>query len=218
MSPTHAKPDLDKIGGQALREVLHALLGFSPGEIQSVDEAASEAPLEPASEVDARLPSSAEFRGARSPFPARAREDTRATGTRKSRSPEHAGAAKTTPQEHLLGIVKLTGQRVSGVVGLRVPRRFAEQAVLRLVGKDHPRPTGDTGAADFAAELCNMLAGRVATRLRLQGYPCVLDIPEVIRGCHDLPKPEAGADGSRTIWSCQRHRLTLEMQFRYWGT
>jgi hypothetical protein len=82
-----------------------------------------------------------------------------------------------------------------------------------------------------------MLAGRVASQLGAKGYPCKLSLPEVL----DPPRPsEAGtppptADGaqatarptleparptecSRTDWSCQGQRLTLEMRFRFQAT
>ncbi len=115
----------------------------------------------------------------------------------------------------LVATVKLTGQRVSGAVHIHVPRGFAVQAVDRLIGGNHPEPTSDAGVEDFAGELCNMIAGQVAARMRLEGHPCELGTPETHGGSRRLPEPGPGVRCSRTDWSCQGHLLTLELQFRH---
>jgi hypothetical protein len=162
MSSTHSRPDLDRMGGQALLEVFGTLLGLAATEVKPADEFA--------------------------------------TGTF---------------DRHLMGTVKLTGDRISADVHLLMPRAFAEHAVVCLLGKNHPRPMRDAAVEDFAGELCNMLAGRVAARLRVEGYPCALDIPEVVRESPRLPGLDPGADCSRTAWSCRGHWLTLDMRCHY---
>jgi len=131
--------------------------------------------------------------------------------------------------EILWATVQLCGPRVSGAVHLLLPRSFASAAVVRLLGTAH-HPTPDS-AADVAGELCNMAAGQVAARLRLEGYPCELGIPDVVQepavgGAALLPShPEVQqttsrqqprpTDHGRTDWSCQGHRITLEIRLDY---
>jgi CheY-specific phosphatase CheX len=180
MSPAGSKPDLDRIGGEALRAVLGALLGIPATEVKPVDEAASDA-----------------------------------------------------PGPGLLATVQLTGPRVSGVVHLRIPHGFAEEAVFRLHGNKPLPLVSRAEVEDFTGELCNMLAGRVAAGLRLEGYACGLGTPEVVdqsgvgrtcRSAPDLPAgapagaPAGGFGATRLDWTCQGHRLTLEMQIRYQPT
>ncbi|HRI14084.1 MAG TPA: chemotaxis protein CheX [Verrucomicrobiota bacterium] len=113
----------------------------------------------------------------------------------------------------ILATVKLTGERLSGDVRLQIPETFAGQAVSRLLGgRNSPN---DTEVDDFAGELCNMIAGRVAGQLSEDGYRCVLETPSVIRGSRFLLEPETGAGFGRTEWSCQGHSLTLHVQCHY---
>jgi len=165
MSSASLKPDLQRLGREALCEVLGALLDFPLTEGRSARETDAESP-------DGRLQ----------------------------------------------GTVKLTGPHVSGTVHLQLSRAFARHAVVHLVGATHPRPPGDAEVQDFAGELCNMLAGRVAAQLRSQGYPCELGVPEVVREPPGLPEPEPGTERGRTDWTCQGHRLALEMRLRYQPT
>ena len=177
MNPPVSCPDLERIGRQALPQVLESLFGWSATELPPADRALGEASGQP-----------------------------------------------------LLATVQLTGPRASGVVQVKLPSVFATQAATHLVGGDHAHSAGATSAADLAGEFCNMLAGRVAAQLGVQGYPCELGIPEVVEepavgGARLLPshpqvqrttarQPPRPAHHSRTDWSCQGHQLTLEIRLR----
>lgn len=123
-------------------------------------------------------------------------------------------------EDRLLAVVQLQGPQVAGVVQLELPPTFAAQAAVRLVGGGHRPPSGHVEAGDFAGELTNLLAGRVAARLRLEGYPCALSNPEVALGGQSAleslqdprPTPARSTAQGRTVWSCQGHRLTLEIR------
>jgi len=160
MSSSGSQPDLDRLGGQVLREVLGSWLGLAaePGR-----EASHEA------------------------------------------------------QAGLLASVPLTGERISGTVRIHLTQPFAEQVCVRLMGGNHRGPVGHADLADFAGELCNILAGRVVAQLRSEGYASALGTPDVVGGRHlpDPSEPEPNTQSSRTNWSCQGHRLQLEMRFRY---
>ena len=121
MSSTHSRPDLDRMGGQALLEVFGTLLGLAATEVKPADEFA--------------------------------------TGTF---------------DRHLMGTVKLTGDRISAVVHLLMPRAFAEHAVVCLLGKNHPRPMSDVDVEDFSGEIRDRTAARSRTDRSCQGHPLTL--------------------------------------------
>lgn len=162
MSAASFGPDLGRIGGRALLEVLATLLSLPAIEVKSMDAAA-------------------------------------------------AGSAGAP----ILATVELTGARVSGAVHLRIPLAFAERAAGLLHGENGTRSAGDTELDDLAGELCNMVAGRLASQMCAEGYPCRLGTPGVVRGSRSRLAPEPGTDLARTDWACQGHQLTLEMRFRY---
>jgi CheY-specific phosphatase CheX len=111
--------------------------------------------------------------------------------------------------------VLLTGQRLSGSVHLRLPQAFVAKAVRRLAGLD-----GDVGNAnelqdDAAGELANMVAGRVASQLAADGYPCKLATPSVSRRARLPTEDQTGVAQGRTDLICEGHKLSLEIQCCY---
>jgi len=111
--------------------------------------------------------------------------------------------------------VRLTGQRLSGSVHLRLPQAFVSYTVRRLTGLD-----GDAGNAnelqdDAAGELANMVAGRVASQLAADGYPCKLGTPSVSRNSCLATKNQNGVAHGRTELICEGHWLSLEIQCCY---
>jgi CheY-specific phosphatase CheX len=111
--------------------------------------------------------------------------------------------------------VLLTGQRLSGSVHLRLPQAFVAYAVRLLTGLD-----GDAGNAnelqdDAAGELANMVAGRVASQLAADGFPCKLGTPSVSRSARLATKNQDGAAHGRTDLICEGHWLSLEIQCDY---
>jgi CheY-specific phosphatase CheX len=111
--------------------------------------------------------------------------------------------------------VLLTGQGLSGSVQLRLPQAFVAHAVRRLTGLD-----GDAGNAnelqdDAAGELANMVAGRVASQLAVDGYSCKLGTPSVSRGARLTTESRNGVAHGRTDLICDGHWLSLEIQCCY---
>ena len=165
-SSTFPRPDLRRIGEQALSEVLDTLLSLSLNEATPA-----------------------------------------------------ASAGDGSKADYLVGTVDLVGDRLSGDVRLQLPEAFARLAARRLVGGHAAaEPLADANAADLAGELCNMVAGRVAARLRRDGYPAELSPPRVVRAPRDPRDPSEPARGDerrRTCWLCEGHLITLEIQCRH---
>ncbi|NWG72685.1 MAG: chemotaxis protein CheX [Parvularculaceae bacterium] len=143
--------------------------------------------------------------------------------------------------EEVIVRVPLRGKSLDGLVQLRFPRAFAQQALARLDEQCQSPPPQPADADDFARELGNMVAGRVAAGLGIAGCSCALGIPTVCRpspgplptGCRpgfsplpaapaanagtadppsQAPPPAAPLVISHTRWTCQGHRLTLEIR------
>ena len=117
--------------------------------------------------------------------------------------------------DEICSSVLLTGQRLSGSVHLRLPQAFVANAVRRLAGLE-----GDVGNAnglqdDAAGELANMVAGRVASQLAADGYPCTLGTPSVSRSARLPIETQPGADHGRIELICDGHCLSLELHCRY---
>jgi CheY-specific phosphatase CheX len=117
-----------------------------------------------------------------------------------------------TSERPFVAAVKLTGQHVSGVVQIGISHGFAAYALARLIGHEHPHPTTDPGREDFAGELCNLVAGQIAARLRREGLFCELSTPLIADG--SLSDDPSSTDRCRTDWSCQGHRLNLEIHLQ----
>jgi CheY-specific phosphatase CheX len=90
-----------------------------------------------------------------------------------------------------------------------MPLPFAAQAAAQLFGRQ-PGESSPEELADVAAELCNMVAGRVSFELSQQGFPGLLQTP-VVRS--DQPENAFAAQGEhcRTDWTCAGHPLTLDI-------
>lgn len=71
----------------------------------------------------------------------------------------------------LVGSVRLAGSRVSGGVHLQLPEAFATKVTALLLRRSAACVAAECEAADMTAELCNMLAGRVAASFAAAGYP-----------------------------------------------
>lgn len=114
--------------------------------------------------------------------------------------------------------VALCGEKITGEVRLHLPYGFVREAWGRLLG-EAGADSGDPGAhRDFAGELANMIAGRVATVLGEWGCPCQLGTPVIsfseVRPGFRPATPEA----IRTEWICAGHWLTLDLQCLPAGT
>jgi CheY-specific phosphatase CheX len=130
------------------------------------------------------------------------------------REPTTDSPVSAAPDE-ISSSVLLTGQRLSGSVHLRLPQAFVAYAVRRLTGLD-----GDAGNAnelqdDAAGELANMVAGRVASQLAADGFPCKLGTPSVSRNARLATINQDGAAHGRTDLMCEGHWLSLEIQCGY---
>ena len=111
--------------------------------------------------------------------------------------------------------VRLTGQRLSGSVHLQLTPAFVAHAVRLLTGL-----SGDAGNAielqdDAAGELANLVAGRVASQLAVDGYPCKLGTPSVSRGARLPIEFQPGVHHGRNDLVCEGHWLSLEIQCCY---
>jgi CheY-specific phosphatase CheX len=111
--------------------------------------------------------------------------------------------------------VLLTGQRLSGSVHLRLPQAFVAYAVRRLTGLDVDAGNANELQDDAAGELANMVAGRVASQLAADGYPCKLGTPSVSHSARLATKNQNGVAQGRTDLLCEGHWLSLEIQCCY---
>lgn len=119
--------------------------------------------------------------------------------------------------EDVQAMVPLAGPRASGGVFLALPRAFAALALERLLAGTATAPPTDAEVRDVVGELCNLLAGRAAARLERAGVPCELGVPEVVLGparhrAGPAREPHGPAVLARTDWSCQGHRVALEIR------
>jgi Chemotaxis phosphatase CheX len=113
------------------------------------------------------------------------------------------------PDERLCFSVPWSGSSWHGVFALAMPLPFAAEAAAQLFGRQ-PGESSPEELADVAAELCNMVAGRVSFELSQQGFPGLLQTP-VVRS--DQPENAFAAQGEhcRTDWTCAGHPLTLDI-------
>ena len=109
--------------------------------------------------------------------------------------------------------VLLAGQRFSGSVLLQLPRAFVAHAVRLLTGLDGA--ARDAVQDDAAGELANLVAGRVASQLAADGYPCKLGTPSISRGARLTAESRNGVALGRTDLICDGHWLSLEIQCCY---
>ena len=124
------------------------------------------------------------------------------------------GPVSATPDEISSSVV-LTGLRLSGNVHLRLPPAFVAYAVCRLTGLAGDAENAKELQDDAAGELANMVAGRVASQLAADGYPCKLGTPSVSRNVRLATKIHDGAARGRTDLICEGHWLSLEIQCCY---
>lgn len=111
--------------------------------------------------------------------------------------------------------VPLSGQRLSGSVNLQLPPAFVAHAVKLLTGLDGDSVDGIAIQSDAAGELANMVAGRVAAQLAVNGISCSLGTPSVVRSAALPTTTEPEADYGRTNLLCAGHSLWLEIECRY---
>src|SRR5262245_5670221 len=74
---------------------------------------------------------------------------------------EAASAAETSPQ--IRATIGLIGNCWSGEVRLLIPNGFARMAAGLILRKNGPDALNDAEVDDLSGELCNMIAGRVAS-------------------------------------------------------
>ncbi len=115
----------------------------------------------------------------------------------------------STADERLCFSVPWSGSSWHGVFALAMPVAFAAEAAAQLFGRE-PGESAPEELADVAAELCNMVAGRVSFELSQQGFAGLLQTP-VVRS--DRPENAFAAQGEhcRTDWTCGTHPLTLDI-------
>jgi len=111
--------------------------------------------------------------------------------------------------------VLLTGQRLSGSIHLQLPQAFVVHAVRLLTGLDGEAGNAKDLQHDAAGELANMVAGRVASQLAADGYPCHLGTPSVSRTARLPIEIQPGLHHGRTDLICEGHSLSLELQCRF---
>jgi CheY-specific phosphatase CheX len=111
--------------------------------------------------------------------------------------------------------ILLAGPRLSGSVHFQLPRAFSARAAHVLTGLDGT--AGETNALldDVAGELANMVAGRVAAGLAVEGYACTLGIPSVSHGTLSPSETQPGEDQGRADLICEGHRISLEVHCRF---
>lgn len=110
--------------------------------------------------------------------------------------------------------VMLMAAHWEGEVALEFSDHFATDALQTLLGD-----AGDAaGVRDFAGELVNMTAGRMAVRLETSEGACRLGSPEVRR--REDPEVRIGGPSvaGRTDWNCAGHSLSLQVRSRFLGT
>jgi CheY-specific phosphatase CheX len=111
--------------------------------------------------------------------------------------------------------VLLAGERLSGSVRLRLPQAFVAYAVRRLAGLEDDAENTVELQHDAAGELANMVAGRVAAKLAVNGYPCKLHTPSVSSAARLTTKKQAGVAYGVTDLICEGHWLSLEIECCY---
>jgi CheY-specific phosphatase CheX len=109
----------------------------------------------------------------------------------------------------LVGSVRFSGDRISGVAHLQLPAAFAAKVTALLLGQSI---VDDDEAEDMTGELCNMLAGRVAAGLAADGYPSILSIPAVSRDGQFELETVPGNETCRSDWTCEGYLLTVMLQ------
>ncbi len=97
--------------------------------------------------------------------------------------------------------VPVMGPAVDAPVFLIISHGFLFQAATALFGASPASPTPDLLLEDFAGELCNMVAGRVAHELCSSGLTCLLGIPRIHDDQIPLPEPGAAVQSGRADWS-----------------
>lgn len=124
-------------------------------------------------------------------------------------SPEVRGA----PGAGWRASVSLRARDWEGVVALEFSDRFASEALQWMLGD----PGDAAGARDFAGELVNMVAGRMAVRLESTEGTCRLGTPDVRR--REDPETQEGDSSvaGRTDWNCAGHSLSLRVRSRQFG-
>jgi len=128
----------------------------------------------------------------------------------RSVTPRPGGAVLSSgTDERLCFSVPWSGEAWRGVFALAMPLKLAAQAAAHLFGRQ-PGESSPEELADVAAELCNMVAGRVSFELSQQGFAGLLQTP-VVRS--DRPENAFVAQGEhcRTDWTCGIHPLTLDI-------
>ena len=119
------------------------------------------------------------------------------------------------PPDQITSRVSLAGPQLSGSVHVQLPLAFVSRAVHLLTGFD-AADAGKNGLLDdTAGELANMVAGRLAALLAVEGYHCTLGTPSVSRSARLPIETPPGAGHGRTDLLCEGHRLSLEIQCCY---
>jgi hypothetical protein len=118
---------------------------------------------------------------------------------------EPCGAA----DERLCFSVPWSGTSWHGVFALAMPVAFAAEAAAQLFGRE-PGESASEELADVAAELCNMVAGRLSFELSQQGFAGLLQTP-VVRSHRPEQAFAAQGEHCRTDWTCGEHPLTLDI-------
>jgi hypothetical protein len=114
-----------------------------------------------------------------------------------------------TADERLCFSVPWSGTSWHGVFALAMPLEFAADAAAQLFGRQ-PDKSSTEELADVAAELCNMVAGRLSSELSKQGFAGLLQTP-VVRSHRPEQAFASQGEHCRTDWTCGEHPLTLDI-------
>lgn len=103
--------------------------------------------------------------------------------------------------------ISITGERVKASVLLQISETFAAKATKILIGCDG---AGEE-IEDATGELCNMISGRIKSKLTTAGFPGVLGTPTITFGSRIDLRDTMGSELCRTEWVCGTDHISIQM-------
>lgn len=114
-------------------------------------------------------------------------------------------------QSPRIATVVWTGSSASGELILTIPSAGAQLVAQTLLGASANCVNQDTNLDDVVGELCNMLAGRVATELRHRGLTGSLHPPRVTRTSLSTITSPSMPTACLTQWTCEDYSFTFSI-------
>lgn len=108
--------------------------------------------------------------------------------------------------------VIMQGVKFKGEVLLQIPEDYVRQVAQRIFGFNTTTEVSTNDLKDVVGELSNMIAGRVAAELAVEGLTCTLIPPVSYIGPRQKIINNSGAHLSQTYWLCDHHLITLEVK------